>query len=84
MKKQTKSLEYFLQATMVRETEKALLLSAECTDNSGHRSFRREVWFPKSVCQQVEDGSYHVAAWFARKTYTGNFSVQFCPSFIVK
>lgn len=82
--KKTKSLEYFLRATLVRETEKAILLATEVTDSTGRKSWSADVWFPKSVCQMVEDGTYQVAAWFARKNYTGNLYASMCPAFITK
>lgn len=58
---------YTIPGQVVRETEKAILLTIPCTDRSGHRQFDSEMWFPKSVCQLIEGNIYQVADWFARK-----------------
>lgn len=49
----------------IRETEKALLINVPCTNQTGHKCFMADKWFPKSALTTIDDNKYIVASWIA-------------------
>ena len=58
-----------LKGTVVRSTEKALLLSVDMIDfdpvGGGYIEFEREAWIPRRFLAEVE-GSWVIPGWLAR------------------
>lgn len=63
--KKSKNMKKVITGEKVRETEKAILLNVPCTDQSGHKGFKADKWFPKSALTIIAENTYIVASWKA-------------------
>jgi len=72
-----------INATLVKETEKALLLNC-CVSYNDNCSFR-QLWFPKSACEQRSEDRFACDQWIISKNERANafkgYLMQFAFSY---
>ena len=56
--------------SIVRETEKAILVSLTVT--WGSNNHKKEMWFPKSVIEYRNEQTMNVSDWFIKKQELAN------------